>query len=207
MDKDAILVWVYFQEDLRGFIKKLTPDLYEEAHSQFMLNLMLYVDEDKLIDLHESKELKYYSVRMIKNMVTNPRSPFNKKFRKNLSYDVVFDDSDFTRYLSDEDSNTEDNYINNEREDSIKDLILDVKKWLQQASDERVLELSHQLKTGVRFSTPAFDGADERDIEAMLELGDLDKSGKTTLFNGITGEAFSEEVQLVLCTCLNFITL
>jgi DNA-directed RNA polymerase subunit beta len=40
----------------------------------------------------------------------------------------------------------------------------------------------------------------------MLELAELDKSGKTTLFDGITGEAFSEEVTVGICTCLNFTT-
>ncbi len=69
-----------------------------------------------------------------------------------------------------------------------------VDKWLKKASDKQVKELAEQLKTGVRFSTPAFDGAREIDIEDKLELADLDKSGKTTLFNGITGEAFAEEV-------------
>ncbi len=84
--------------------------------------------------------------------------------------------------------------------DKLRDLISKIYKkekvdnWLKKASDKQVFEIAHQLKTGVRFSTPAFDGARELDIEEMLELGDLDKSGKTTLFNGITGEAFSEEV-------------
>ncbi len=67
-------------------------------------------------------------------------------------------------------------------------------EWLKSASDVEVLEYASTLKTGVRFSTPAFDGASEKDIEEMLELADLDPSGKTTLFNGITGDAFSEEV-------------
>ena len=84
--------------------------------------------------------------------------------------------------------------------DKLRDLISKIYKkehvdaWLKKASDKQVFALSNQLKTGVRFSTPAFDGARESDIEDMLELADLDKSGKTTLFNGITGEAFSEEV-------------
>ena len=84
--------------------------------------------------------------------------------------------------------------------DKLKDLIYgiypkdEVKSWLQKASDKQVKALADQLSTGVRFSTPAFDGATEKDIEDMLELADLDKSGKTTLFNGITGEAFAEEV-------------
>jgi DNA-directed RNA polymerase subunit beta len=84
--------------------------------------------------------------------------------------------------------------------DKLRDLISKIYKkehvdaWLKKASDKQVFALSNQLKTGIRFSTPAFDGARESDIEDMLELADLDKSGKTTLFNGITGEAFSEEV-------------
>ncbi|MBD66795.1 MAG: DNA-directed RNA polymerase subunit beta [Halobacteriovoraceae bacterium] len=84
--------------------------------------------------------------------------------------------------------------------DKLRDLISkiykkdDVDNWLKKASDKQVRELANQLKTGVRFATPAFDGAKEKDIEDMLELADLDKSGKTTLFNGITGEAFAEEV-------------
>jgi DNA-directed RNA polymerase subunit beta len=82
----------------------------------------------------------------------------------------------------------------------IKDLISKIYKspetdaWLKKASDKAIKELAEQLQTGVRFSTPVFDGATEADIEEMLELAELDKSGKTTLFDGITGEAFSEEV-------------
>ena len=84
--------------------------------------------------------------------------------------------------------------------DKLKDLISkiykkpEVDEWLKKASDARVKELAEQLQTGIRFSTPAFDGAKESDIEEMLELAELDKSGKTTLFDGITGEAFAEEV-------------
>ncbi len=82
----------------------------------------------------------------------------------------------------------------------VKDLISriykdeSVDKWLKKASDKDVLALAKQLQTGIRFATPVFDGATEKDIEDMLELADLDKSGKTTLFDGISGEAFSEEV-------------
>ena len=46
----------------------------------------------------------------------------------------------------------------------------------------------------MRFSSTVFDGAKEKDIEEMLKLVDLDPSGKTTLFDGITGDAFAEEV-------------
>ena len=70
----------------------------------------------------------------------------------------------------------------------------EVKEWLKKASDERVREVAEQLATGVRFSTNVFDGASEQDIEEMFALADLDISGKTTLFNGVTGDAFAEDV-------------
>jgi len=82
----------------------------------------------------------------------------------------------------------------------IKDLISKIYKtpetdaWLKKASDVQVRELAEKLQTGVRFSSPTFDGATEKDIEEMFDLAELDRSGKTTLFDGITGEAFSEEV-------------
>jgi DNA-directed RNA polymerase subunit beta len=38
----------------------------------------------------------------------------------------------------------------------------EVDAWLKKASDKAVKELAKQLKTGVRFSTPVFDGATER---------------------------------------------
>jgi DNA-directed RNA polymerase subunit beta len=82
----------------------------------------------------------------------------------------------------------------------IKDLISKIYKnpdcdaWLKKASDAQVRDLAEKLQTGVRFSSPTFDGATEKDIEEMFDLAELDRSGKTTLFDGITGEAFSEEV-------------
>ena len=70
----------------------------------------------------------------------------------------------------------------------------EVKEFLKKVSDKRVREIAEQLSTGVRFATPCFDGAKEEDIREMLRLGNLDESGKTTLFDGITGDAFAEEV-------------
>ena len=82
----------------------------------------------------------------------------------------------------------------------IKDFIYDiyksdeVKEFLKKCSDKRAREIAEQLKTGIRFSTHCFDGAKEEDIKEMLRTADLDDSGKTTLFDGLTGDAFAEEV-------------
>jgi DNA-directed RNA polymerase subunit beta len=84
----------------------------------------------------------------------------------------------------------------------IKDLISriysnsDVDSWLKKALDKDVIAVASQLRTGVRFATSVFDGANEEDIKRLLELGDLDRNGKTTLFDGISGEAFAEDVTI-----------
>jgi DNA-directed RNA polymerase subunit beta len=54
--------------------------------------------------------------------------------------------------------------------------------------------LCRNLKDGVPFATPVFDGASEEEIKYMLELADLPLSGQTTLHDGRTGEAFDRKV-------------
>jgi DNA-directed RNA polymerase subunit beta len=71
-------------------------------------------------------------------------------------------------------------------------------------TDAEVLELATNLKSGVPFATPVFDGAAEEDIKAMLDLAFPDElaaklkltAAKTqaTLFDGRTGEAFERSV-------------
>jgi len=61
-------------------------------------------------------------------------------------------------------------------------------------SDEEVIELCRNLKSGVPFATPVFDGADEEEIKQMLELADLPRSGQIVLHDGRTGQAFDRPV-------------
>jgi DNA-directed RNA polymerase subunit beta len=65
---------------------------------------------------------------------------------------------------------------------------------LAEFSDEEVFELCRNLKGGVPFATPVFDGASEEEIKYMLELADLPRSGQITLYDGRTGDAFDRSV-------------
>jgi DNA-directed RNA polymerase subunit beta len=65
---------------------------------------------------------------------------------------------------------------------------------LSRLTDEEVLQLAVNLKDGVPFATPVFDGASEAEINAMLELAGLPVSGQVTLHDGRTGEAFDRPV-------------
>ena len=61
-------------------------------------------------------------------------------------------------------------------------------------TDGEVFDLAENLKDGVPFATPVFDGATEHEIKDMLELAGLPRSGQVTLYDGRTGEAFDRPV-------------
>jgi DNA-directed RNA polymerase subunit beta len=71
-------------------------------------------------------------------------------------------------------------------------------------SDAEVLELADNLKEGVPFATPVFDGANEGEIHRMLDLaypGDIAKQlgmtqskNQVTMYDGRTGDAFERPV-------------
>jgi DNA-directed RNA polymerase subunit beta len=65
---------------------------------------------------------------------------------------------------------------------------------IENLSETEVMELAANLKEGVPFATPVFDGATEAEIKDMLELAGLPRSGQVTLFDGRTGEAFDRPV-------------
>ena len=67
---------------------------------------------------------------------------------------------------------------------------------LSSLGDEEIVELAHNLRDGVPFATPVFDGATEAEIKDMLELAGLPRNGQMQLFDGRTGEAFDRPVTL-----------
>ena len=61
-------------------------------------------------------------------------------------------------------------------------------------TDDEVISLASNLRSGVPLATPVFDGASQEDIKAMLELAGLPRDGQTTLYDGRTGDAFERPV-------------
>ena len=60
--------------------------------------------------------------------------------------------------------------------------------------DNEVKELADNLRDGVPFATPVFDGANEHQIKELLKYADLPDSGQFDLFDGRTGEKFDRPV-------------
>ena len=65
---------------------------------------------------------------------------------------------------------------------------------LDSFNDDELLELAKNLRGGVPLATPAFDGAKEAEVKALLRLADMDDSGQVTLYNGRTGDKFARPV-------------
>ena len=75
---------------------------------------------------------------------------------------------------------------------------------LDKFTDGEILALAENLKEGVPFATPVFDGAHETEIHRMLDLAYPDEIAKNlgmtpsknqvTMFDGRTGEAFERPV-------------
>ncbi len=75
---------------------------------------------------------------------------------------------------------------------------------LSQLSDDEIVQMSRNLRSGVPFATPVFDGASEDEIKIMLDTAYPDDdarrlqltSAKTqaTLYDGRTGDAFDRPV-------------
>jgi DNA-directed RNA polymerase subunit beta len=65
---------------------------------------------------------------------------------------------------------------------------------IKSLTDHEVLELAGNLVNGVPTATPVFDGANEAEIKALLQLADLADSGQSRLSDGRTGQPFDREV-------------
>jgi DNA-directed RNA polymerase subunit beta len=65
---------------------------------------------------------------------------------------------------------------------------------LESLGDEDVVRLAENLRSGVPFATPVFDGATEKEIKEMLELAGMPRTGQVTLHDGRSGDPFERPV-------------
>ncbi len=67
-------------------------------------------------------------------------------------------------------------------------------KIIKNMNDDEILELGNNLKEGVPFATPVFDGAKEKDITNLLNQSGVSNTGQEVLYDGITGKKFERPV-------------
>ncbi len=74
--------------------------------------------------------------------------------------------------------------------------LMKAKDELDSMSDEELLKYAKDWATGVKFSAPAFESPNEEEFAKLFELAKIDSDGKTTLYDGKTGEQILERVNV-----------
>ena len=69
---------------------------------------------------------------------------------------------------------------------------------IEKLTEAELLELGGNLRDGVLFATPVFDGAKERDIDDAMAKAGVNLSGQVALIDGRTGEYFRRKVTVGL---------
>jgi DNA-directed RNA polymerase subunit beta len=60
--------------------------------------------------------------------------------------------------------------------------------------DDALLKIAEGMQDRAFFASPVFDGSKEKEIKALLERSGLPASGKTALYDGMTGDRFEQPV-------------
>jgi DNA-directed RNA polymerase subunit beta len=60
--------------------------------------------------------------------------------------------------------------------------------------DDKLIKIAKDMEERCYFASPVFDGSKEFEIKALLERAGLPTSGKTFLYDGMTGERFEQPV-------------
>jgi DNA-directed RNA polymerase subunit beta len=68
------------------------------------------------------------------------------------------------------------------------------KQLTDKVSDEDLLGLAQRLGPGLHMATPVFDGANEGEIRRLLVEAGVDEVGQATLYDGLSGEKFANQV-------------
>ena len=84
--------------------------------------------------------------------------------------------------------------------DAIRKIYRDVfvgPEWQERiaaTSDAELVEHAKTIVEGIPYASPVFDGARESEIKKLLEYAGLPTSGKTVLYDGMSGDAFEQKV-------------
>src|SRR5258708_8180477 len=60
--------------------------------------------------------------------------------------------------------------------------------------EDELMGVAKSMSKGVYFASPVFDGSREHEIKSMLREANLPESGKTELYDGMTGDKFEQPV-------------
>ncbi|PPR54051.1 MAG: DNA-directed RNA polymerase subunit beta, partial [Alphaproteobacteria bacterium MarineAlpha5_Bin6] len=86
------------------------------------------------------------------------------------------------------------------KSDDLKNKLLEIynqdsyKNLIKNMNADEVIELANNLKEGIPFATPVFDGAKENNISSLLKKSGVNITGQEILTDGVSGEKFERPV-------------
>jgi hypothetical protein len=82
-----ILTECYEDGIIRGILDNMKiPSTYIDDLEQEVYMILLEYDKDKIVELYERKQLKYFIVGIITRQYNSKTSPFYKKYKKYYQY-------------------------------------------------------------------------------------------------------------------------
>jgi len=86
MDKNKIIEQFWLNEEVNQAFAKMQPEELQYDLKVEVFLVLLEMDENKLFGLYERKEIRFYIVRTMLNMIKSDRSQFWKKYRNYTEY-------------------------------------------------------------------------------------------------------------------------
>lgn len=71
-----------------------------------------------------------------------------------------------------------------------------IPRVIESMSDDELLHFAKDWRRGVKFALPVFEGISQEHFHALFERAKIDMDGKSTLFDGKTGEQIKERVNV-----------
>lgn len=87
--RDEILTELWNSEEVNQAISKMHPvELQEDLKSEVFL-ILAEMDEQKLIELYDKKQLRFYMVRIMLNLVQSTDKKFFRKYRDFVEWQPI----------------------------------------------------------------------------------------------------------------------
>ena len=78
-------------EEIVSNIAKTNSDILNDLSQNIYIDLLLK-DDEKIVNLYETNQLRFFIVKMAKNNLFSKNSPFYKTFKKNANLTIDIDD-------------------------------------------------------------------------------------------------------------------
>ena len=87
MDKNKIIEEFWLNDEVNQAFSKMQPEELQYDLKAEVFLVLLEMDNEKLIGLYDRKEIRFYIVRTMLNMIKSDRSQFWKKYRNYIEYE------------------------------------------------------------------------------------------------------------------------